>query len=105
MIATQHTQSLSDFRQKAAKTLERLNKTDEAEILTVNGQARAVLLSPAAFDRMVREAQLARDVTTVRKAMDQIDQGRGMQVEEALNPTRSKLLALKKAGRTKAPAR
>ena len=47
MIATQHTQSLTDFRQNANQTLDRLGKTGEAEILTVNGEARAVLLSPA----------------------------------------------------------
>lgn len=36
MISTEHTQSLSDFRKKAAQTIERLNQTGEAEILTVN---------------------------------------------------------------------
>jgi hypothetical protein len=42
MIATERTQSLTDFRLKAAETLERLNQTGEAEIITVNGEARAV---------------------------------------------------------------
>src|SRR5438874_2509301 len=56
MISTQHTQSLTDFRQKATETLDRLNQTGEAEILTVNGEARAVLLSPAAYDELARDA-------------------------------------------------
>jgi prevent-host-death family protein len=56
MIASQHTQSLTDFRQKATETLNRLNKTGQAEILTVNGKARAVLLSPKGYDELARDA-------------------------------------------------
>jgi PHD/YefM family antitoxin component YafN of YafNO toxin-antitoxin module len=103
MIATQHTQSLSDFRQKAAETLDRLDKTGEAEIITVNGEARAVLLAPAVYDELAREAQLTRDVAIIRKAMKQIDDGQGMTAEEAFDPIRAELLAMKKSGLTKAP--
>ncbi len=38
MIATEHTQSLANFRQTAAETLDRLNQTGEPEIITVNGE-------------------------------------------------------------------
>lgn len=75
MVSTKNTQSLSDFRQKAAETLDRLNRTGEAEILTVNGEARAVLLAPAVYDELAREAQLSIDVANIRKAMKQIDEG------------------------------
>ena len=45
MIATKHTQSLTEFRQKANQTFGTfLNKSGDAEILTVNGESRAVLL-------------------------------------------------------------
>lgn len=100
MIATQNTQSLSDFRQKAADTLERLNKTGEAEIITVNGQARAVLLSPAVYDQMMRDANISHDVTVVRKAMKQIDDGQGLDVDDAMTPLRKELLAMKKTGKS-----
>jgi prevent-host-death family protein len=98
MIATQHTQSLSDFRQKAAETLDRLNATGEAEILTVNGEARAVLLSPASFDELAREAQLTRDVAVIRKAMKQIDEGQGIEADQVFESIRAELLVLKKDG-------
>src|SRR5665213_3489406 len=104
MISTEHTQSLSDFRQKAAETLDRLNRTGEAEILTVNGEARAVLLSPAAFDELTREAQLTRDVAVIRKAMKQIDDGHGMEVDDVFSSIRAELNARKK-GLTKGPKR
>ena len=97
MIATQHTQSLTDFRLKAAETLERLNQTGEAEIITVNGEARAVMLSPAAFDELAREAQLSRDLAVMRQAMKELDQGSCQEAGAFFDGLRAKLLAMKAA--------
>jgi PHD/YefM family antitoxin component YafN of YafNO toxin-antitoxin module len=105
MLSTEQTQSLTDFRQKATETLDRLNRTGEAQILTVNGQARAVLLAPKVYDELAREAQLTRDVVAIRKAMKQIDEGEGMTAEQVFGPIRKKLRALKRAGRTQASRR
>jgi len=68
-LLSQHTQSLTDFRQKATETLEPAEPYRGGEILTVNGEARASLLSPAAYDDLAREAQLTRDVTVIRRAV------------------------------------
>jgi PHD/YefM family antitoxin component YafN of YafNO toxin-antitoxin module len=97
MVSTRNTQSLTDFRQNATETLDRLNKTGEAEILTVNGQARAVLLSPAAYDQMEYKLQLAKDVEVMRKSMKEMDEGKGIELHEAFDQTRAKLLAVKAA--------
>ena len=104
MIAAQHTQSLTDFRQKATETLDRLNKTGEAEILTVNGEARAVLLSPAVYDELAREAQMTRDVSVIRKAMREIDEGQGQEAGVFSDGLRSRLLAMQ-AGQSKGLAK
>jgi PHD/YefM family antitoxin component YafN of YafNO toxin-antitoxin module len=103
MLSTEHTQSLTDFRQKATETLDRLNRTGEAEILTVNGQARAVLLAPKVYDELAREAQLTRDAAAIGKAMKQIDEGAGMTSEQVFGPIRKRLRGMKRAGRTKSP--
>jgi len=95
MLASQNTQSLTDFRQKATETLDRLNRTGEAEILTVNGQARAVLLSPAAYDELAREAQLTRDVTAIRRAIQEIGEGKGQEAGAFFDRLRAELLAMK----------
>src|ERR1700733_2102418 len=97
MISTQHTQSLTDFRQKSTETLDRLNQTGEAEILTVNGQARAVLMSPAAYDELSRESQLARDVAVIRQAIGEIDAGKGEEAGMFFGGLRERLLAMKTA--------
>jgi PHD/YefM family antitoxin component YafN of YafNO toxin-antitoxin module len=95
MIATQHTQSLTDFRQKATETLDRLQRTGEAELLTVNGEARAVLLAPAVYDELTREAMLTRDVAVIRKAMKEIDEGQGLESSAVFGPIRAELLKMK----------
>jgi PHD/YefM family antitoxin component YafN of YafNO toxin-antitoxin module len=97
MLATKHTQSLTDFRQTASETLERLNRTGEAEILTVNGQARAILIAPAVFDELAREAQLSRDVKVMRQAIHQIDEGKGQDAGEFFDELRAQLVARKTA--------
>jgi PHD/YefM family antitoxin component YafN of YafNO toxin-antitoxin module len=100
MISTQHTQSLTDFRQKATETLDRLNQTGEAEILTVNGEARAVLLSPVAYDELTRETHLARDAAVIRQAIAEMDHVKGRKAGEFFESLRAQLLAMK-AGRAK----
>jgi PHD/YefM family antitoxin component YafN of YafNO toxin-antitoxin module len=101
MVSTQRTQSLSDFRQKATETLDRLNKTGEAEILTVNGEARAVLLAPAAYDEMERELLLARDVAAMRQSEQDIAAGRVQDVADFSRELRARLLKMR-APRSKA---
>jgi PHD/YefM family antitoxin component YafN of YafNO toxin-antitoxin module len=98
MISTEHTQSLSDFRKKAAQTIERLNRTGEAEILTVNGEARAVLLSPAVYDDLAREALLARDAAVIRRSIKQFKEGKGQDANTFFDELRSQLVAMKSQG-------
>jgi PHD/YefM family antitoxin component YafN of YafNO toxin-antitoxin module len=97
MLSTQHTQSLSDFRQNAGETLDRLANTGEAEIITVNGEARAVLIAPAVYDELAREVELARDVAAMRKAMKEIADGRGVEATTFFAGLRAELLAMKAA--------
>jgi prevent-host-death family protein len=94
MLATEHTQSVTTFREKSTEILDRLNRTGEAEILTVNGEARAVLLSPAAYDQMVREGQLARDVATIRRSMNEFEEGKGRPVDKAFDDIRTRFLKM-----------
>jgi len=95
MVSTRHTQSLTEFRQKATETLDRLNQTGEAEILTVNGEARAVLLSPTAYDELAREVQLTRDVAVIRQAIAEIKDGKGQKAGAFFDSLRAHLLATK----------
>ena len=97
MIPTQHTHSLNDFREKETETLDRINRTGEAEILTVNGEARAVLMSPAAYHELARESQLTRDITVIRKAIQEVDKGKGQESGAFFDGLRAQLLTMKSA--------
>ena len=99
MIASEHTQSLSEFRKTAAQTIARLNQTGEAEILTVNGEARAVLLSPTVYDEMAREIELARDAKAIHQAMEEIDQGKSQEAGKLFDGLAAKLAAMQAARR------
>lgn len=93
MPTFEHTQTLNDFRQRATETLDRLNETGEAEILTVDGQARAVILSPASYDEMARDAQ----AEAHRRAWQQYEAGEGQELNVAMDEIRAELLAMKAA--------
>jgi len=102
MIATRHTQSLTDFRQNATETLERIGRTGEAELITVNGEAKAVLLSPAAYDAMARELEDIRFYASMQRAMEEHKQGKGRPVDEVFREIREGLLAEKQAAKGRA---
>lgn len=53
MHHAQDTYPLSDFKTNAKSHLQRLRKTGRPEILTVNGKAEAVVMSPEAYDRLI----------------------------------------------------
>ena len=95
MVASRHTQSLTDFREKATETLDRLDRTGEAEVLTVNGKARAVLLSPAAFDDLLRELELSEDVAAIQQSIRESKEGKGRPAEEFFDELRAELLSMK----------
>ena len=96
-IATEHTQSLADVRQSEAETPDRLNRTGEAEVLTVDGEPRAVLLSPAAYEAMAKAYWLARDVANIRISLAEIEAGQFQTIGDASREIRAKLLAMKAA--------
>lgn len=95
MIRAEHIQSVSDFKTNYTRTLDRINRTGEAEILTQNGQARAVLLSPKAFDQLMDDAQLTRDVAMIRMSHAEYQRGEARLADEVFDELRGKLLAMK----------
>lgn len=48
---------VSDFKSQAAEWLKRVMQTDQPIVITQNGKAAAVLLSPAEFDRLTERAR------------------------------------------------
>ena|ERR1700722_8978995 len=100
----EHAQSLAEFFENPAETLDRLKESSEPEVLTIDGKARAILLSPAAYDDMAKQILLSRDMTVIQIALQELAEGKGRDVDECFDEIRLKLLAMKAAkekGQTK----
>ena len=67
MIQTGHIHSLTDSRKNAKDHLDRPARTNEAEVLTVNGKAKGVVLSPTCYDDLVADAEYARNLRAIRR--------------------------------------
>lgn len=96
MVASNKTQTLTDFRQSPMKTLNRLNRTGEPEVLTVDGEARAILMAPAKYDEFRRELLLARDVANIRESRAQLVRGDWRPAGEFFSELREKLHSMKR---------
>ncbi len=64
---------VSEFKARAADWLRRLAESDEPLVITQNGKAAGVLLSPAAFDELVERARF---ICAVEEGLVDVEAGR-----------------------------
>jgi prevent-host-death family protein len=64
---------VSDFKARAADWLRRIGETRQPLIITQNGKAAGVLISPAEFDRLTERARF---VTAIEEGLADADAGR-----------------------------
>ena len=70
---------VSDFKSRAADWLQRIAKTRQALVITQNGKAAGVLISPAEFDRLTERARF---VSAVEEGLADAEAGRVRSHEE-----------------------
>ena len=90
MFRTDDIRSLSDFRKNATAHLDRIAETGAIEILTVNGEARGVLMSPKVFDEMAEQAHRAETTAAILRGMADAEAGRTAPAREALKSLAAK---------------
>jgi len=64
---------VSEFKARAAEWLRRLSRSSEPLVITQNGKAAGVLLSPAAYDEFVERYQFMK---AVEQGLSDVDSGR-----------------------------
>src|SRR5262245_19550487 len=82
--------SLTNFKRQTAEYLERLQKTGEPVVLTVNGKAQVVVQDASAYQKLVESAARAdreETVAAIREGLADMKAGRS-------KPARAALLAL-----------
>ena len=71
--------SLSDFKNHASKMLRQMQSSHRPIIITQNGRAAGVLISPAEFDLL---SEQSRFIQAVQSGLSDVEQGRILTEEE-----------------------
>ena len=78
------TSSLSEFQLNSQSHVERLQATGLPEVLTIEGEPAIVVQSAAAYEALVRQANLAETLTAIREGLAQHERGETVPMREAL---------------------
>ena len=76
---SQNIVSLSDFKNKASKMLHEIQSSRRPLVITQNGKAAAVLISPSDFDLLTEQARF---VEAVQKGLEDVQNGRVLPDED-----------------------
>jgi prevent-host-death family protein len=71
--------SLSDFKNKASRMLHELQSSHRPLVITQNGKAAAVLISPSDFDLLTEQARF---VDAVQRGLTDVQNGRVISDED-----------------------
>jgi len=79
MNISQNIVSLSDFKNKASGMLREIQSSHRPLVITQNGKAAAVLISPSDFDLLTEQARF---VDAVQKGLADVQDGRMLSDED-----------------------
>ena len=74
--------SLSDFKNKASKMLHEVNISHRPLVITQNGKAAAVLLSPSDYDLLTEQVRF---INAVQRGLADVENGRILPDEDLDN--------------------
>ena len=76
--------SFSEFRAHLRDHLNQRKTTSRPLFVTTNGETEAVVLSPAAFDELTEQAELAKSLATLDRSMKDVKASRGQPLKDAV---------------------
>jgi PHD/YefM family antitoxin component YafN of YafNO toxin-antitoxin module len=74
--------SLSNFKRNTVRFLEQLRETGEPVVLTINGKAELVVQDAKSYQRLLELAERIETVESIRQGMQELDEGKGISLEE-----------------------
>jgi len=91
MTRTTDITSFTDFRTRLRDHLDETKSSGRPLFVTTNGETEAVVLSPAAFDEMMAQVELARSLRLLDRSMDDIKSGRTRGAKDGIRQIASEL--------------
>lgn len=76
--------SFSDFRARLRDHLDQRKTTSRPLFVTSNGETEAVVLSPAAFDELTDQAEMAKSLALLDRSAQDIKAGRTHKAKPAI---------------------
>jgi prevent-host-death family protein len=81
---SQDIHSLSDFKRKTSKFMDRMKKSGHPVVLTVNGRAALIVQDTASYQRLLELAERAEMMEFLRESREDLEAGRTEPALEAL---------------------
>jgi prevent-host-death family protein len=85
VVRTEDITSFTEHRAHLKDHLRQVNTTGRPMFITTNGETEAVVLSPAAYDKLAEEAEHARSLVMVEQSLADIQAGRVQPAKEAID--------------------
>lgn len=76
--------SLSEFQRNTRDYINKLKKSGNPVVLTVNGQAEVVVQSAEAYQRLLADQELLESIRAVSRGLEQVKRGEGRPMREFL---------------------
>jgi prevent-host-death family protein len=89
-MRTEDIHPMSEHRAHLTDHLRQVQETGRPIVVTQNGRAAAVVLSPATYDDLVRRAEFAADVAAIKEGLSEANAGKGRDAREALRDIAAK---------------
>ncbi len=93
LIDVKNIHSLTEFKRRAAELVAKLKESNRPLVLTVNGQAEAVVLGSELYHRMVELLEESNNEKLLDDALRAMDRGEGRPAKEVLGEIRRKYVS------------
>ncbi len=81
MDITKDIRPLTEFKRDTSRFVAHLKETGRPSVLTVNGKPELVVIDAGAWQALQDEIEFARTVTGIRRGLDQVERGQGIEAE------------------------
>ena len=84
MVKLRNFHPVTDFTRKTKEYIRRLKKTGNPEVLTVNGEAKVVVQSTEAYQKLLDAAERGATLPILQKSLTEAKRGQGRSARSVL---------------------